>query len=234
MNRHIATCLAATAVLSTGVDVATAYADETERVQKSIVVLQELTGAEDADIPQYILDRAEAIVVIPSFKKAGFIIGAEHGKGILSVRDRATRSWSPPAFVKMTGGNFGAQIGVESVELVFVVVERSGIDALLSNKFTFGGELSVAAGPVGRTARAGTDVRLEAKILAYSRSKGLFAGAALNGTTLHTDDDGNRKFYGRPLGTRDIVTGKQLKPSEIPAVAKQWQNTLGRVAGRSS
>jgi lipid-binding SYLF domain-containing protein len=209
----------------------TAYAEAADRVLKSIEILDELARAGDNAIPTYILERAEAVVVIPSFMKGGLIIGAEHGKGILSVRDRTTNTWSTPTFVAMSGGSFGAQIGLESVDLVLLVMNRGAVDQLLQDKFTFGGNLSVAAGPVGRAARAGTDYHLESQILAYSRSKGLFAGATLNGTVLQSDQSAIEDFYGRRLSSRAIVLEGQVGSSEIPALANQWRSAITRHTG---
>jgi SH3 domain-containing YSC84-like protein 1 len=210
-----------------------AYADAPERVQKSIVILDELTRAGDNSIPDYILERAEAVVVIPSFTRGGLLIGAEHGKGILSVRDRRTNTWSPPTFVEMTGGTFGPQIGVESVDLVLLVMNRGAVDQLLRDKFTFGGTASVAAGPVGRSARAGTEPHLESQILAYSRSKGLFAGATLNGTALKTDESAIEDFYGHEMSSRAIVLDNQVRGAAIPPLANEWRMAIARRTGAS-
>jgi len=186
--------------------------DDVERVQKSIEVLRDLTTAPDDGIPQYLLERAEAIVVIPNLVKGGFVVGAKHGKGVVSVRDRARNTWSSPVFVKMTGGSIGWQIGVESTDLVLLVMNRKGVDDLLNDKFTLGGNLSVAAGPVGRSADAATTVKIATGILAYSRSKGLFAGASLEGSGLRGDDDANMAFYGREIDLRGIVSERGLTP----------------------
>jgi SH3 domain-containing YSC84-like protein 1 len=205
-----------------------AYADAPERVQKSIVILDELTRAGDNAIPDYILERAEAVVVIPSFTRGGLLIGGEHGKGILSVRDRRTNTWSPPTFVEMTGGTFGPQIGVESVDLVLLVMNRGAVDRLLQDKFTFGGTASVAAGPVGRSARAGTEPHLQSQILAYSRAKGLFAGATLNGTVLKTDESAIEDFYGHEMTSRAIVLDNQVRGAAIPPLANEWRMAVAR------
>lgn len=219
------------AVAMAGLAVTAAYADEADRVRKSIETLDELTRAGDNAIPNYVLERAEAVVVIPSFMKGGFIIGAEHGKGILSVRDRASNTWSAPAFVEMSGGTFGAQIGVESVDLVLLVMNRGAIDKMLNDTFTLGAGASVAAGPVGRSARAGTDYRFDAQILAYSRAKGLFAGATLNGTVLKTDDSSNEDFYGHAMSSRAIVLENKAQTSENPALVAQWRAAIARDTG---
>ena len=208
------------------VSAGSAYADPAERVQKSIVILDELTRAGDNAIPDYVLERAEAVVVIPSFTRGGLLVGAEHGKGILSVRDRRTNTWSPPTFVQMTGGTFGPQIGVESTDLVLLVMNRGAVDQLLQDKFTFGGSASIAAGPVGSSARAGTEPHFESQILAYSRTKGLFAGATLNGTVLKTDESAIEDFYGHEMSSRAIVLENQVRT--MPPLANQWRMAIAR------
>jgi len=201
--------------------------DERERVQEATEILRELTGADDDDIPRHILERAEAVVVIPSLLKGGFVVGAQHGRGILSVRDRGTNTWSAPAFVAMTGGTFGLQIGAQAIDLVLLVMNRDGIDELLKDEFTLGGSASVAAGPVGRSAKAATDALMTAKILAYSRARGVFAGATLEGSSLRADDDANEEFYGRELETRAIVIDNAV--AQAPPVVGTWRTTLAGV-----
>jgi lipid-binding SYLF domain-containing protein len=205
--------------------------DESKRIAESIAVLHELTGTPDAAIPKYVLERAEAIVVIPTLVKGGFVVGAEHGRGVMSVRDRKTDQWSPPSFVTMTGGSIGWQIGLQSVDLVLIVTNRDGVDDLLKSEFTLGGNASVAAGPVGRSAEASTDARMGAKILAYSRAKGLFAGATLEGSSLRSDDDANRRFYGREMPAKAIAEASDLPAA--PAAARQWRAALGRAVAES-
>jgi lipid-binding SYLF domain-containing protein len=196
--------------------------DEAKRITESLTVLRELTGAPDRGIPEHLLARAEAIVVIPTLIKGGFVIGGKHGKGVISTRDRTTNAWSNPAFVNMTGGSIGWQIGVEAVDVVLLVMNRRGVDDLLQDRFTLGGSLSVAAGPVGRTGDAATDAQMSAQILAYSRSKGLFAGATLEGAGLHGDDSANKAMYGTNSLT-DVLAGK---PTTTPAAAAAWRSSL--------
>jgi lipid-binding SYLF domain-containing protein len=203
--------------------------DEAEVINESIEVLNELTATPDSAIPRSLLERAEAVVVIPSLMKGGFIVGAKHGKGIMSTRDAATRQWSAPAFVNMTGGSIGWQIGAESVDLVLLVMNKQGVNDLLENKFTLGGSASVTAGPVGRTAQASTDAQIGAQILAYSRSQGLFAGAAFEGAKLHADDSDIEDFYGREYDVEEIVRGKVSGP--VPAAAETWKQAITRVTG---
>jgi lipid-binding SYLF domain-containing protein len=207
--------------------------DEVERIEDSIEVLRELTAQPDDGIPQYLLQRAEAIVVIPEMIRGGFVFGAKHGRGIVSVRDHGREVWSPPAFVAMTGGSVGWQIGAQSVDLVLLVMNRRGVDQLLSDRFTVGGELSVVAGPVGRTANAATDVGLESQILAYSRARGLFAGATLEGVSIRADSEANEDFYGRRLTLRQIALDGAPN-SRPPIIMTQWFDTLRALGSGSS
>ena len=196
--------------------------DEAKLISESIQVVQELSRGADRQIPEHLLARAEAVVVIPSLIKGGFVIGAKHGKGIISTFDRATNTWSNPGFVNMTGGSIGWQIGLESVDLVLLVMNRRGVDDLLEDRFTIGGNLSVAAGPVGRSGDAATDAQISAQILAYSRSKGLFAGATLEGAGLHSNDDANKALY--KLSTlRDVLAAK---PATAPEAANAWRTAM--------
>lgn len=207
-----------------------APAEEAEDIQKAVKVLEDLTNVPEDGIPKHLLQRAEAIIVIPNLVKGGFVIGAKHGKGILSTRNASTNEWSAPAFVQMTGGSIGWQIGVESVDLVLLVMNKSGVDSLLEDKFTIGGNLSVAAGPVGRASEAATNAQFGSQILAYSRAKGLFAGATLEGAKIHADNDDNEDLYGLEISTRDIVSGRRV-PSPVPAPAMSWKAAIKRIVG---
>ena len=202
--------------------------DGAERIHDSLKVLTELTATPDNAIPKNLLERAEAIVVIPSLVKGGFIIGAKHGKGIVSVRDRATNAWSAPAFVDITGGSIGWQIGVESVDLVLLVMNKDGVSQLLDDRFTVGGSLGVTAGPVGRNAEAATNPGLDAGILAYSRSKGLFAGATLEGASLRADQSDNKEFYGKASTLREI-TSPGFGGTSLPAAGQAWKASIARL-----
>jgi lipid-binding SYLF domain-containing protein len=197
-----------------------------DRVREAGVVLREIMSAPDKAIPQSVLERAEAIVIIPSTIKAGFVFAGQRGRGIISARTTEAGGWSPPAFLTLTGGSFGLQIGGQSVDIVLVVINRRGLENLLQNQFEIGGEASVTAGPVGRDASATTDIQLRAQILSYSRSRGLFAGISLRGTAIRQDLDGNELFYEERLRTRDIVLdGKAGTPASQDAV-DQWRGTL--------
>ena len=200
--------------------------EEAEVITESMEVLRELTATPDKGIPNHLLQRAEAIIVIPSLVKGGFIIGGKHGKGIVSVRDRSTRQWTAPAIAKLTGGSIGWQIGVEKVDLVMLVMNRDGVEELLEDKFTIGGSASLTAGPVGRSADAATNAQMSSKILAYSRAQGLFAGASLEGAGLHADDDDNAELYGEAVRLRDVLNGKV---STTPKIAETWKDFISRV-----
>jgi SH3 domain-containing YSC84-like protein 1 len=184
---------------------AAAGKDEVKRVGAATTVLNDMMRAPDTAIPRAILEKAEAIAIFPGVKKAGFVVGGQWGRGIISVRHADSRTWSSPAFLTMTGGSVGAQIGGTEIDVILVIMNRSGVEHLLSNQVKLGGEISAAAGPVGRAAEASTDVQMHAQILSYSRSRGLFAGATVNGSVVKEDVDANTRFYGKTLSSEDIV-----------------------------
>jgi SH3 domain-containing YSC84-like protein 1 len=195
-------------VVATGADTsirAAAGKDEVKRVSAATTVLNEMMRARDQAIPGAILEKAEAIAIFPGVKKAGFVVGGQWGRGIISVRDAVTRQWSSPAFLTMTGGSVGAQIGGTEIDVILVIMNRSGVEHLLANQVKVGGEISAAAGPVGRAGEASTDLQLHAQILSYSRSRGLFAGATVNGSVIKEDVDANTRFYEKTLSSEDIV-----------------------------
>jgi lipid-binding SYLF domain-containing protein len=184
-------------------------------------------GTADKAIPTTIFEKAEGVAVFPGTIKGGFVVGAQHGRGILSARLEGSRAWSAPAFMTVQGGSFGAQIGAQAVDVVLVVQNRRGVQKLVGNEFKIGVDAGVAAGPVGRDAAAATDIQMRAEILSYSRSRGLFAGVTLNGASIRDDGDANRRFYGKALKTADIL----FKPmTDVPAPVKEWQATLARYA----
>ena len=209
---------------------ADAQTTEQKRVTDAAAVLETLVRAPDQGIPEHILERAEAIVVIPSLVKGGFIIGAQHGRGVMSVRNRDTNKWSAPGFIALTGGSIGWQIGVQAVDLVLLVMNAEGVKDLLDNEFKLGANASVAAGPVGRQGEASTDATLSAQILAYSRAKGLFAGLSLEGASLRIDRDANKDFYGATISTDEMVRGID---KTTPA-GSQWTATLARLVPAST
>jgi lipid-binding SYLF domain-containing protein len=202
--------------------------DEAQIVRDSMVVLEELTATPDVAIPQYLINRAEAIVVIPSLIKGGFIVGAEHGKGIMSRRNPDTREWSAPAFVNMTGGSIGWQIGAQAVDVVLLVMNQQGVTDLLEDRFTLGGSLSVTAGPVGRAAEASTDAQLSSQILAYSRARGLFAGATFEGAALHVAENDIQEFYGNDYSLEQILNGQVS--GQLPPLVQEWKRGMTQLA----
>jgi SH3 domain-containing YSC84-like protein 1 len=169
--------------------------------------LNQLLAAPDTGIPDQVFTKAKCVAVVPSLVKGGFVFGAEHGRGVASCR-LANGGWSAPAFFTMTGGSWGAQIGAEGVDLVMLIMNDNGMNQLLSSKFKVGGSASAAAGPVGRQAAADTSWKANAEVLTYSRSRGLFAGATLNGTAIKPDDDAMRAYYNRTVGFRPVLTGQ--------------------------
>jgi lipid-binding SYLF domain-containing protein len=189
-----------------------------ERMLKSVDVLQAIMAAPDKGIPEEVLNGAKCILVVPDLLKAGFIFGAKHGRGVASCR--TARGWSAPAFVSIGGGSWGLQIGVEGVDLVLLVMNDRGFQHLLSSKFELTGEGSVAAGPVGRHASAGTDWLMNTEMLTYSRSKGVFAGITLEGAVVEQDNDSTVAIYGRNRRFRNILSGRVATPRSADAFIK--------------
>ena len=183
-----------------------AASEVNDRVVRGAVVLKEIAEAPDKGIPQDLLDKSVCVAVIPGLKKGGFIFGAAYGKGLISCRtDNGDGPWSPPSMLMLSGGRFGLQIGAQSVDLILVIMNLSGLESLLDSKFTLGGDASVAAGPVGRTASAETDAWMSAKILAYSRAKGLFGGLVIKGGVVRPDKDANVVLYGKQIEPHNIL-----------------------------
>ena len=184
--------------------------DEVKRVQASAEVLNEIMAAPDKGIPQDIMESTVCVGVAPSLKKGGFVFGAEYGKGVATCR--TADGWSAPAPFKVVGGSWGLQIGAEAVDLVMLVMNRDGMEKLLSSKFKLGADASVTAGPVGRHAEGETDWKMKAEVLTYSRARGVFAGLTLNGAVIEQDGDATRAFYGREAGFPDILRGGAAAP----------------------
>src|SRR5678815_3144198 len=183
-----------------------------QRLGAAAAVFSEIMAGPDKGIPQDLLEKAHCIVIVPDLKTAAFVFGGKYGKGYLSCRNQSGAGWSAPGTVRIEGGSVGFQIGGSSTDLIMLVMNARGADKLLSSKFTLGGEGSVAAGPVGRTATAQTDAQMHAEILSWSRSQGLFAGLALEGATLRQSLDDNAKLYGRRLENKEIVTTSVRTP----------------------
>jgi lipid-binding SYLF domain-containing protein len=195
-----------------------------EKLNEAATVLRELRTTAEGGIPESVFNKAHCVLVIPDLKKAGFIIGGEHGSGVMTCRHG--NRWSAPVFMEMTKGSAGFQIGVQSTDLVLLVMNQSGTEKLLRNKVTLGADASVAAGPVGRAASAATDAQLSAEMLSYSRTKGLFAGVNLSGGSLNPDTSKNERAYGPNASARDIALG--TTPVKMSAAAQAFINALGR------
>ena len=185
--------------------------DSAERLQNAANVLNEIMSAPDKGIPEEVLDSAKCVLVVPHLVKGGFIIGGKHGRGVGSCRTKA--GWSAPAFISVGGGSAGLQIGVEGVDLVMLVMNNDGLQHLLSSKFQISGEGSAAAGPVGRHASAGTDWKMNAELLTYSRSKGAFAGLTLEGAVIERDSDSTIAIYGKDESFRKVLLGEVAAPA---------------------
>jgi lipid-binding SYLF domain-containing protein len=199
-----------------------------DRVVHSAVVLKEVAGIPEKGIPNDLLNKAACVIVVPSMKKAGFIFGGNYGKGVASCRtDGGTGSWSAPAMMMIGGGSFGLQIGAQEVDLVLLVMNLSGIESLLDSKFTLGGDASVAAGPVGRAATAQTDAWMTAKILAYSRTRGIFGGITLKGDVVRPDHDANHVLYSKDVSARNILLHKS---DSIPKDGQLFIDELTRLS----
>lgn len=184
-----------------------------ERLQEAAKTFDQIMNAPDKGIPQDLLERAKCLVIVPGLKKAGFIVGGQYGRGYMVCRTNNARGFTGPSAIKMEGGSIGAQIGAGETDVVLVVMNEEGARKLMQSEFTIGGEADAMAGPVGRSSSAQTDALMHAQMLSYSRSRGLFAGIALKGTTLRTDGDENDKIYGRHVPHEEILTGKVAPPA---------------------
>ena len=198
-------------------------AEDAKRIRDAATVFNDVMAAEDHAVPRAIITKAEGLAVFPSTIKAGFVVGGVRGRGVLGVRNQG--AWSAPAFLTLTGGSFGLQIGGQAADLILVIMNRRGLESLVNNQFKIGADASAAAGPVGRDAQASTDIQLRAEILSYSRARGLFAGVTVNGSTIRQDADANQRFYGTSLTTRDIVFGGK---GGSPDPVGLWRQTLSR------
>jgi lipid-binding SYLF domain-containing protein len=195
-----------------------------DRLEAATAVIDEVMNTPDKGIPQSILAGAKCVVVVPSFKKAAFAVGAQYGQGVATCR--TPDGWSAPVFVQLAGGSFGFQIGGQATDLVLVAMNENGLQDMLKNKFKLGGDAAASAGPVGRNAQAGTDWKLNAEFLTYSRSKGLFAGIDLDGTVLSQNSDDTRSEYGSNVPYEGVLRGKVPAPENtrhfVHTVAKYF------------
>jgi lipid-binding SYLF domain-containing protein len=196
------------------------------RLDESATVLDEIMGARDSGIPDEIISNSKCIAIVPSFLKGGFVVGGSYGKGVATCR-LPSGAWSAPAMFRMEGGSFGLQIGGEAVDLIMVIMNDRGMERLLSSKFKLGADASAAAGPVGRHVDATTDWKLRAEVLTYSRSRGVFAGLTINGSTIRQDKDDTRTLYGRMVRFRTSLTGE----IPVPQDAEKFVSTVTKYAG---
>ena len=208
---------------------ATDKAKLVDRMQDAQAVITQIMSAPDKGIPSSILAGATCLAVIPSFKKAAFVVGAQYGQGVATCR--TPMGWSAPVFVQLAGGSFGFQIGVEATDLVLLFMTSDGMNSLLRNKLELGADASVAAGPVGRQAGATTDLKLNAQILSYSRSKGAFAGVALTGAVIQPGNDDMRDVYGAGVTAKEVLQESKVK---APAAVQAFPNTLARFSTRKT
>lgn len=199
-----------------------------QRLQAATETLEEMTKIPEKGIPQDLLNRASCVVVIPNLKKGGFIVGAEYGVGFFSCRRSSGVGWSAPGSIRISGGKFGLLIGAAETDVVMLVMNKSGMDHLLSDKFQIGGEASAAAGPVGRTAAAMTDAEMHAEILTYSRSRGVFGGLDITGAAVTEDQKQNEEMYGRKLNNKEIVTGNVRTPADAHSFIRALDHLSNR------
>jgi len=208
-----------------------AQKDENNRIQNSGKVMVEILNVPD-DIPADILDKAECVIVLPSVMKFAIGIGGSYGRGVMTCRSGKEFSgpWSAPSMMALEGGSFGFQLGGQATDFVLLVMNQRGADSILTSQVKLGGDVAAAAGPKGRDVAASTDVTLRAEILSYSRSRGLFAGISLEGTTLRADNDGNERIYGKGVSAKDIVINSAI---HAPASAKLLVSTLNKKSPRN-
>lgn len=223
-----ALCLSSTAV-SAGLAQSRNLKDEAKQSEKAAKVFREIMDTPDKGIPGELLDNAECVAVFPDVIKAGFIVGGRGGRGVASCR--TARGWSAPAFFNLGGGSIGLQIGAQSTDFVLLFMNKQGLNSLLSDKFEIGADASVAAGPVGRQAGASTDVKLDAQILSYSRSKGLFVGVELKGVVIKPDKDYMRDVYGEGVTAKAALQENKVT---APDLVRAFPSTLGQYSERKA
>jgi lipid-binding SYLF domain-containing protein len=223
MRRRVIAALSVSAAL-----LSAAQSDAPARMQAAADVFVEVMRTPDKAIPQDLLNKSQCIIIVPGLKKGAFIVGAKYGKGFVSCRSKSGVGWAAPASIRVEGGSFGLQAGGSETDVIMLVMNQSGMNRLLTSKFTLGGDVTVAAGPVGRSTQAETDAFMTAEILTWSRARGLFAGVALSGATLREDSEWNEALYGRKITNREILTST-IAP---PAAAQPMLDELNRYSSR--
>ncbi len=215
--------VSALALSAANLSAASGRQDSIERLHMASDTLTAMINTPDKSIPEEVISNAKCIVIVPHLVKGGFVIGAEHGRGVATCR--TSEGWSAPAFVSIGGGSWGLQIGVEGVDLVMLVMNDNGLQHMLSSKFKVGADASASAGPIGRHASAGTDWKMNSEILTYSRSKGVFAGISLDGAVVEQDKDSTRAIYGRETSFRAILAGQVHAPQSTHAFIRAISQT---------
>lgn len=224
------TLLRAMAAVALAAMTLAAQSEEAKRLSEATDVLHETMKTGDQAIPQELMDKGECIVVIPGMKKGAFIVGGQYGRGFLSCRNANGVGWGPPGAVRLEGGSVGFQIGGSETDIILLVMNKKGAEKLMTSKFTLGGDASVAAGPVGRTSTAETDALMRAEILSWSRSRGVFAGISLKGSTLREDAEANKALYGQEYKNKQIVDSGLA----VPAPANGLIAALNKYSSRRS
>jgi lipid-binding SYLF domain-containing protein len=204
---------------------------EDHRLQESYDVLRDVLNTPDKGIPHDLLDKAKCVIVVPSMKKGAFIVGASYGRGVMVCRsgENFTGTWSAPAMFALEGGSFGFQAGGEATDYVILVMNDKGARSVMSSKVKLGGEASIAAGPVGRSSSAETDAAMNAEMLSWSRSKGIFGGVSLEGSTIRSDDEANKKLYGKDVNAKEIIIQGEVK---TPAAGQSLDQLLNSSSPR--
>ncbi|MGC1784829.1 MAG: lipid-binding SYLF domain-containing protein [Acidobacteriaceae bacterium] len=229
MKKFIVAACACAVTLGTSYSfAATDRAKLADRLNAASRVINEIEATPDKSIPTSILSNATCVAVVPSYKKAAFVVGGSYGQGVVTCKTKSGR-WSAPAFIQMAGGSFGFQIGGQATDLVLIAVNNRGFQDLLKSKFKIGGDAAASAGPVGRNASAATNLTLKSELLTYSRSQGLFAGIDLNGTVVNQNTDDTRTFYGHDIPFNTILEGEV----PTPAAGRQFVRTVAKYFRRS-
>jgi lipid-binding SYLF domain-containing protein len=216
-------CLLSVGILS-------AQSEEQKRLNDATEVVNTLMKGGDKAIPQELLDKGECVVVIPGMVKGAFIVGGQYGRGFVTCRKASGPGWTAPGAVRLEGGSIGLQIGGQATDIILLVMNKKGAEKMMTSKFTLGGDVSVAAGPVGRTSTAETDALMRAEILSWSRSRGVFAGVSLKGSTLREDNEAIEKLYGKNYKNKDIVASGLA----VPAPAQPLIAALNKFSSRKS
>jgi Uncharacterized conserved protein len=199
-------------------------------MEAAATTLKEIMDVSDKAIPQDLFSKAACTVIIPGAKKGGFILAGQYGRGFASCRQPDGKGWTAPAAMRMEGGSVGLQVGGQESDIILLVMNQKGMERLTSSKFTLGGDASIAAGPVGRQTTAATDVTMRAEILSWSRSRGVFGGISLQGSTLRPDRDVDAAVYGKQVDSKAILQGKV----PVPPAAKQLISLLNKYSGRAN